>query len=90
MDKGKVVRYLMNRMDYTKEQREIIEAIEDARQELQIALAYFNIVSDSKLIDYAIHMENAAKARYTYLLAEARRLEVKVDCSYMIEEVRVG
>lgn len=90
MDKGKVVRYLMNRLDYTKEQRDIIEAIADARQELQIAIAYFDMVNESKLIDYAIYMENAATARYTYLLSEARRLEVKVDCSYMIEEVRVG
>ena len=90
MDKSKVIRYLVDRRDYTKEQRDIIEYIEDARVQLRSAMAYFNMVNDSKLIDYAIYMENAARARYTYLLAEARRLEVKVDCSYMIEEGSVG
>lgn len=90
MDKKKVVNYLMNRVDYTKEQRQLIEAIEEARQEIQRARDYFDIVKEPKLIDYAIFMEEAAKAKYVFLLEEAKRLEVKIDCSYMLGEVSVG
>lgn len=90
MDKTKVIRYLMNRLDYTNEQRHLIEAIEEARQELQRAREYFENVSEPKLVDYAIFMEEAAKVRYVFLLEEAKRLSVKVDGSYMLGEVNVG
>lgn len=89
MDKARVVRYLMNRVDYTNEQRHLIEAIEEARQELHRAREYFESVKEPKLVDYAIFMEEAAKARYVFLLEEAKRLEVKIDCSYMLGETRV-
>jgi hypothetical protein len=90
MDKTKVIRYLMSRLDYTNEQRHLIEAIEEARQELQRAREYFENVSEPKLVDYAIFMEEAAKVRYVFLLEEAKRLSVKVDGSYMLGEVNVG
>lgn len=90
MDKTKVIRYLMSRLDYTSEQRHLIEAIEEARQELQRAREYFENVSEPKLVDYAIFMEEAAKVRYVFLLEEAKRLSVKVDGSYMLGEVNVG
>lgn len=89
MDKTKVIRYLMNRVDYTNEQRHLIEAIEEARQELQRAREFFESVNEPKLVDYAIYMEEAAKAKYVFLLEEAKRLELKIDCSYMFSEANV-
>jgi hypothetical protein len=86
MDKDISGKYLMNRFDYTEEQSSLIEAIEEARQELQRAREYFDAVSEPKLVDYAIYMEQAANARYTFLLLEAKKLEVKVDCNYRLNE----
>jgi hypothetical protein len=77
----------MNRVDYTKEQRALIEAIEEARQQLEHSREFFELVNHPKLIDYAIYMEDAAKAKYAYLLAEAKKLDVKLDCTYVVGEV---
>lgn len=56
---------------------ELIEAIEEARKELQQCSEYFELVEEPILIDYAIYKEAAAKARYVFLLAEARKMNIK-------------
>lgn len=61
-----------------KENMDLIEAIEDARNKIEEASQFFNNVSEPKLIDYAIYTENAAKARYGYLINEAKAKGVKV------------
>lgn len=57
----------------------LIEEIEEARKELQQCMEYFELVDQPILIDYAIYREAAAKARYVFLLAEARKLNIKID-----------
>ena len=87
MNKKKIIHYLSENIKYTKEQMEIIKAIDEARMELERARQYFEMVSDSKLIDYAIYMEEAAKARYSYLIGEARKFGITVNCRSVLNEV---
>jgi hypothetical protein len=74
---------------YSKDQIALINAIEEARMQIESARSIFNVVSDHKLIDYAIYMEEAATARYIYLLREAKRMNLKVDHSYKLNNARV-
>lgn len=66
-------------IDYSLSRQGLIEAIEEARKELQQCSEYFELVDEPILIDYAIYKEAAAKARYVFLLAEARKLNIKID-----------
>ncbi|EPS47130.1 YaaL family protein [Clostridium botulinum] len=50
----------------------------------------FENASDPKLIDYAIYMEEALKAKYIYLLKEAKEEGIKVEYCDTIKEVEVG
>lgn len=75
--------------NYSKDQIALIDAIEEARIQIESARAIFDTVNDHKLIDYAIYMEEAATARYVYLLKEAKRLNLKVDYSYKLNSARV-
>lgn len=80
-----------NEKDKEEEKRvfELISAIEMAKLDMDTAIELFNLVSEPKLIDCAIYEENAARARYTYLLNQAKNLGVKVDNSYIIEKSAV-
>lgn len=79
---------LNNNIKYNLDQKDIIAAIEEARKELQACRDYFELVNEPVLIDYAIYKEAAAKARYIYLLAEAKKLNIRVDGFniYTVEE----
>ncbi|MFD3155311.1 YaaL family protein [Haloimpatiens sp. FM7330] len=87
MNRRKVLNNLFRNVKYTKEERELLESIEDARYEWQIAREYFQQVDDSKLVDYAIYKEEAAKARYVYLLNQAKVKNIKVNTCFMIEDI---
>jgi hypothetical protein len=79
MDKRMVARHLLDNISYSKEQRNIMEAVEEARIQLQNAQEFFETVTEPKLIDYAIYMEEAAKAKYVFLIEEAKRLNLKAS-----------
>nr|WP_242851614.1 DUF2508 family protein [Clostridium sp. DMHC 10] len=51
--------------------------MEEARHEWKQCSEYFDVVSDPKLIDYAIYKEAAAKSRYIYLLMQAKKWILK-------------
>lgn len=87
MDKNKIINLVSSEIDYTLEQKNIIAAIEEARIELNNARQYFDTVNEPNLIDYAIYMEQAAKAKYAFLLAEARRHGITANYSYMFQDV---
>lgn len=70
---------LNNDIKYNLDQKDIIAAIEEARKELQVCRDYFELVNEPVLIDYAIYKEAAARARYIYLLAEAKKLNIRAD-----------
>ncbi|WP_010238920.1 DUF2508 family protein [Clostridium arbusti] len=79
MVKKKITKLLNNNMNYDLDQKYIIDAIEEARKELQLCRDYFEIVNEPDLIDYAIYKEAAAKSRYTYLLAQAKKLNIRIN-----------
>lgn len=89
MNKKNIINYLSQNIKYTKEQQEIIKAIDEARMELERARQYFEMVTESKLIDYAIYMEEAAKSRYSYLISEARKFGITVNCRSVLSEATV-
>ncbi|MFL0251438.1 DUF2508 family protein [Clostridium neuense] len=61
------------------EQKKLLLAIEEARHEWKQCSEYFDVVSDPKLIDYAIYKEAAAKSRYMYLLMQAKKMDIKMS-----------
>lgn len=71
MDKMKILNYL-KKAEVNREHEELIYAIEQARLELERARNYFDQVSEPKLIDFAIYSEQAAGARYGYLIEQAK------------------
>lgn len=84
MNRKFIIDNLSKNLKYSEEQREIIGSIEEAREELNRARQYFEMVNDPSLVDYAIYMEHAAKARYSYLLTRAKDNGIELDASYML------
>ncbi len=90
MNRKEIIRYITRKSTYTEEQKRLLTAIDKAREDLKNARQYFEVVNDPRLVDYAIYMEEAAKAKYTYLLNEAKKSNLKTICSGIVEEVNVG
>lgn len=90
MDKSIIASLITKKSRHTAEQKKLLNAIEKAREDLKVAREYFNAVNDPRLVDYAIYREEAAKARYMFLLNEAKKNELKVECSNSIEDLNVG
>lgn len=82
MNRLAIVEYLSNKIKYTDEQKELIKAIDEAKEEMEKAAYYFEQVSTPELVDYAIYMEQAAKSRFIYLLKEAKEKGIRVDNSF--------
>lgn len=76
MNKNLIVEFLMGKIDYSKEDRQIIESIEEAKLQMTVAGCMFDNVSDPKLIEVAIYTQEAAKKRYEYLLGLAKEREI--------------
>lgn len=60
---------------YITEDINIVDSVEKAKQEWEIANSFFENVSDPALIDYAIYNIEAAEKRYVYLIKQAKHLE---------------
>lgn len=67
----------------SRERRYIIEAIEDAKLELEIVRNSFNFISESKLIDSLIYKERDIVSRYDHLLQKAKEKGIKVSEGYI-------
>lgn len=87
MNKKFIIDCLSKSLKYSEEQRDIIKSIEEAKEELERARQYFELVSDPSLVDYAIYMEQAAESRYSYLLAQAKDKGIEIDASCMLIEL---
>ena len=61
------------------ENQEFVEIIKKAYVEWKSAEKTFQNVSDPDLIDYAIYNIEATKARYIYLLKQAKELGIKTN-----------
>ena len=68
-DKGK--------REYSEDDITLLNNIKDTVKEMEVARALFNAVSDPKLIELAIHAEDAAKTRYDYLISMAKSRELR-------------
>lgn len=90
MEKNTIVNYLTKKTQYTVEQKKLLNAIDKAREDLKIAREYFNVVNDPRLVDYAIYTEEAAKAKYAYLLNEAKNNGLKVYGDNLLQDLSVG
>lgn len=87
MDKKTIASLLIRKSKYTSEQKKLLNSIEKAREDLEIAREYFNSVDDPRLIDYAIYREEAAKARYMFLLNEAKKNGLKATEKDSLKEL---
>jgi hypothetical protein len=83
MNRFAIVEFLSNKIKYTEDQKELIKAIEEAREGLYRARQYFEMVTDPQLVDYAIYMEQAAKSRFTYLLNEAKENGIRLNNKFL-------
>jgi hypothetical protein len=83
MNRFAIVEQVSSKIKYTEEQRELINSIEDAIEELNRARQYFEMANEPQLIDYAIHMEDAAKARFMYLLNQAKQSGITIENKFL-------
>lgn len=58
--------------EFSEEDRQWWEAVEEARLEWKNAHSYFQNVSDPELVDHAVHLLAAAEKKYSYLLHRMR------------------
>lgn len=84
MNKNFIVDNIFNEINYLRKNEEIVKAIEEARLEMNVARAAFEYVNDPKLIEAVIYGEQAARARYEYLILQARKKGITVDYSYIL------
>jgi len=64
-------------------EKDFFTLVEEARQEWQAAMSYFNHSVEPDLVDHAIHAMVAAERKYVFLLKKARQenysLPAKLD-----------
>lgn len=79
--------FKVSKKQYTKEQIELIEAIENARIEMNVYRSMFDEVTDPSLIEFAIYNEQATMKKYIYLLLQARRKGINLKfCDKHLED----
>ena len=86
MNKKDIVEYLMDKTDSPNMYEKLLEDMENAKMEINVARSMFNNVNDDKLIEVAIYSENVARKRYDYLLSIAREHGISVGTDYIIEK----
>lgn len=75
---------LYNRVNQTNEQivdedQELVQSVMQAYEEWQSAENFFHSVSDPDLVDHAIYKLEATKARYIYLLKQAKANGIRMN-----------
>lgn len=89
MEKDVIINLFDDNINLTSYEKNIVDAIRETNMEMNRAREMFELVSDPKLIDYAIYMEEAAKAKLAYLLDQARKYDIKVDNNYALKRTSV-
>lgn len=85
MNKKNIVEYLMDKTVNPNVYAKLLEDMELAKMEINVARSMFNNVNDDRLIEVAIYSENVARKRYDYLLSIARERGISVGIDYIIE-----
>lgn len=86
MNKKNIVEYLLYKTDNPEVYAKLLEDMEIAKMEINVARSMFNNVNDDKLIEVAIYSENVARKRYDYLLSIARKRGIRVGTDYIVEK----
>ncbi|MDU5013768.1 MAG: YaaL family protein, partial [Clostridium botulinum] len=72
--------FIMKKLNNMQNEKKLLlESIDSVVSEINNIRRLFENASDPKLIDYAIYMEEALKAKYIYLLKEAKEKGIKVE-----------
>ena len=76
---------------YSQEQKLLLKAIEQAVEDLNSARIFFENANDPRLVDVAIYQEEAARAKYGYLIYQAKQKGLKAETKYcLLEENQAG
>lgn len=86
MDKKKIFEYILDKADDLDVNQQLIEDMEIAKMEIDVARSMFNNVNDSALIEVAIYSEDVARKRYDYLLSIAREKGISVSDDYIFQK----
>lgn len=86
MNKHNIVEYLISNADNTNMYAKLLEDMEIAKMEINVARSMFNNVNDDRLIEVAIYSENVARKRYDYLLSIARENGISVENNYVVDK----
>ena len=86
MDKKKIFEYILDKADNLDVNQQLIEDMEIAKMEIDVARSMFNNVNDSALIEVAIYSEDVARKRYDYLLSIAREKGISVSDDYIFQK----
>lgn len=78
MNKREILYDILYKSNYSKDDIELLQDLEEAKDNWKVAMNYFEFVSDSRLVDYAIFKEEAAKAKYMYLLKEVKKRGIEI------------
>lgn len=75
---------IYNRVNQTSEQvvnedEELAKCVKQAYEEWQAAENFFHSVNDPDLVDHAIYKLEATKARYIYLLKQAKSNGIRIN-----------
>jgi Protein of unknown function (DUF2508). len=89
MNMENVLGILSDRMGSKSAEAQLLKDIEETIIQIKDARQLFESVSSPSLVDCAIYMEEAAKARYSFLLAEAKRLNIRTNHDNILIESRV-
>lgn len=85
MNKYSVLRYLKSHAEDINN-IDLLNQIEETRLEMEVARNFFENAQDEKLIEVAIHQEEAARKRYDFLILEARKNMISVSQEYIIDK----
>lgn len=85
MNKNFIVGEVSKKIDYSKEDKDVIKAIEETRLEMEVTRSAFQFVNDDKLIESIIFREHDVMSRYEYLIQEAKRRGLKVSYDYIFK-----
>lgn len=86
MDRKKIFEYILDKADNLDVNQQLIEDMEIAKMEIDVARSMFNNVNDSALIEVAIYSEDVARKRYDYLLSIAREKGISVSDDYIFQK----
>ena len=74
-----------NYKEFLKQRRELLESIRRALCDIEAAESFFQNVEDPELIELAIYNKQVALKSYSYLLKEAKALNISLSPKDLIE-----